>query len=156
MIDWPNIVATVAAAVIGGWIAARIAQRQTEAMQQVELQKFRSHAARELIEAVDSYVHIAYRSKDEAGKLERQRLRRRIVSLTAEVLPEKVEPVQEHLDGIEKWWRAKRGGLAPKGMGYTATEIFFDGFKEDLFEQVFGKRMTLTPLVEEMEGNPVS
>lgn len=143
-IDWPNIVATVAAAVLGGWIASRVAQRQIHAAQAAERDKARRDVARDLIESVDSYLHIAYRGGDQE-RLERQRLRRRILSLTAIVLPDRFAAMQEHLDLVERWWRAKSNpAKKPRGVGYSATEAHFIDLKQAVFVEVFGARVQLS------------
>ncbi len=80
-IDWPNITATLAAAAMGGWVAASVAKRQITAAVQVERDKAKREAGRELLESIDSYLHIAYRG-DGDQRWERQRLRRKIISLT--------------------------------------------------------------------------
>lgn len=140
-VDWPNIVATLAAAVLGGWIATRIAQRQIAASQKVEADKIRRELAREWIETVDSYLHIAYRSE----RMQRQLLRRRMLSLTALVMPQRFDAVQAHLDGVEQWSRARQFNLPrPSGLGYSATEAFFVDLKEALFGEAFGVQFKLT------------
>lgn len=92
-IDWPNITATLAASIIGGLIAAYVARGQIRAAMQVERDKARRETALELLESMDSYVHIAYRGEDAQQHWERQRLRRRIISLTVLTLPEQLTPV---------------------------------------------------------------
>jgi hypothetical protein len=145
-IDWTNIVATLASACIGGLIAAGIAGKQIKAAQTTERDKSRRENARDLIESIDSYLHIAYRDSSPEGRLERQRLRRRILSLLVLCLPERFEATQKHLDDIDKWWQHRRSGIGhrPNGVGFTATEVFFDELKSALFEQVFGTRVALT------------
>ncbi len=141
MIDWPNITATLIAAAIGGLIASKVARHQIEANQRAEREKVRRETARELIEAIDSYVHIAYRDQSDASPQERQRLRKRILSLVALTLPDNFPPVREHLDGIDRWWWQKQsGGTSAKGFGLTATNQFFEKLKSELFSQVFGQQ----------------
>lgn len=62
-IDWPNIAATLASAFIGGLIAAGVAGRQIKASHSAERDKTRRECARDLIESIDSFLHIAYRSE---------------------------------------------------------------------------------------------
>jgi hypothetical protein len=144
-IDWPNIVATLASACLGGWIASRIAVSQMAAAQAAERAKSRREIARELIEAIDSLLHIAYRDNTNDGTLQRQRLRRRILSLVAMCIPERFVDTQDHLDRIDAWWHARqRAGVRPTGMGFTATEDFFYGIKSELFEAVFGMKAPLS------------
>lgn len=69
--DWSNIFATLVASMIGGLVATSIARRQINATMQVERDKSRREVALELLESVDSYVHIAYRGGAEE-RLERQ------------------------------------------------------------------------------------
>jgi len=148
MIDWPNIVATLAAALIGGLIASKVARHQIQANQQVEREKIRKETARELIEAIDSYVHIAYRDSSDAATLERQRLRKRILSLTALTAPDRFQHVKDHLIGIDRWWRQKQPGFSGPyvaGFGLTATQTFFESLKTDLFCQVFGQQFDFGP-----------
>lgn len=78
-----DILTSIVGAAVGGWIAARIALHQIRSTQAVEDLNDRRRVALELIEASDSYVHIAYRSQQEPERSERQRLRRRIESLGA-------------------------------------------------------------------------
>jgi hypothetical protein len=79
---------------------------------------------RDLIESLDSFLHIAYRG-DGPERLERERLSRRILSLVALCMPERFEPMQQHLALIDQWWRAKRSGSAqrPRGVGYSVTRL---------------------------------
>ena len=143
MIDWPNITATLAAAAIGGWVAAGVAKRQIQASLEVEREKVRKETSKELIEALDSFVHIAYRHDSEEKRHERQRLRRRILSLTALALPARFADTQSHLDMIDRWWWKQKHPSAPPvtGAGYTATNEFFETVKTDLFREVFGQRI---------------
>jgi len=144
MIDWPNVTATLVAALLGGWVATKIAKSQIQAMTQAEREKMRKETGLELMEAIDSFMHIAYRDQDEQSRFERQRLRRRILSLTALTLPDSFQSVQQHLDGIERWWRHKQGeftGSPPAGMGYTATSSFFEALKTNLFVEIFDQRI---------------
>jgi hypothetical protein len=94
VIDWPNIAATLASACVGGLIAAGIAGRQIKASHAAERDKTRRECARDLIESIDSFLHIAYRNETHEARLERQRLRRRILSLLATCLPERFEATQ--------------------------------------------------------------
>lgn len=66
-IDWANVMATLASAAIGGWIAAKIAQRQSEAAFKAEQEKVRKEAARDLIESMDPFLHIVYRGDSYTG-----------------------------------------------------------------------------------------
>ena len=143
MIDWPNIVATLAAAAIGGWVAAGVANRQIQTSLQVEREKVRKETSKELIEAIDSFVHIAYRHDSEEKRRERQRLRRRILSLTALALPERFADTQRHLDLIDRWWwkQSHPAAMPVQGAGYTATNDFFEAVKTQLFREVFGQRI---------------
>lgn len=135
-IDWPNVTATLIAAAIGGKVAMSIARAQMNEIRAIEQDRIRRELGRELIEAVDSYVHIPYRgAADET--LERQRLRRRILSLTALLVPEQFNPVEDHLNRVDKWWRGRETGLSVRGVGYTATEEFMSRFKQTLFAEVF-------------------
>lgn len=146
MIDWPNVVATLFAAGVGGWVASSIARSQMKATLQVEREKARKDSARELVEAVDSYVHIAYRDQEGGqSKYERQRLRRRILSLCVLTLPKRFADVQEHLDAIDRWWLRRCGmvGVPVAGVGYTATNAFFEGFKTQLFREVSSSGLNL-------------
>jgi hypothetical protein len=156
-IDWTNIVATLASACIGGLIAAGIAGRQIKASQAAERDKTRRECARDLIESIDSFLHIAYRNDTVEARLERQRLHRRILSLLATCLPESFEATQQHLDGIDGWWRRRRrpGAQRVPGFGITATENFFGDLKSELFEQVFGTRVVLTRAGEAEEELPL-
>jgi hypothetical protein len=143
-VDWPNLVATLSAAVLGGWIASRIAQRQMTASAEAERDKTRRELARDLIESIDSYLHIAYRGSGE-DRFERQRLHRRILSLIALVMPAEFTATQNHLDAVELWWRAKTNPtLKPRGVGLTATETFCIALKQRLFAEVFGTLLVLT------------
>lgn len=155
-IDWPNIAATLASAFIGGLIAAGVAGRQIKASHSAERDKTRRECARDLIESIDSFLHIAYRSETPDSRLERQRLRRRILSLLVMCLPERFDATQTHLDGIDTWWRRRRSNSAQRiaGMGFTATEQFFDDLKSSLFEEVFGIRVVLSRVNEGAEELP--
>ncbi|CTP92549.1 hypothetical protein [Xanthomonas graminis] len=157
MIDWPNILATLAAAAIGGWVAAGVASRQIQASLQVEREKVRQETSKELIEAIDSFVHIAYRHDNEEKRHERQRLRRRILSLTALALPEQFSDTQRHLDMIDRWWwRKQYQPSAPpiQGTGFTATNDFFEGVKTRLFRDVFGQRIEFSGESERTDAAP--
>lgn len=136
-IDWVNAMATLASAAMGGWIAAGVAQRQSEAAIRAEQEKVRKEVARDLIEAMDSFLHIAYRGEDLNSRLERQRLRRRIQSLAALSVPERFADIQGHLDIVDGWWRSREGGPKVRGAGVSATEHFFDQIKGALFTEVF-------------------
>lgn len=157
-IDWPNIVATLTAACLGGLIAAHVAKRQIDAAQRVDFDRTRRDTARELIEAIDSFLHIAYRGEQPVDKLERQRLRRRILSLTALVMSGRFNAVQDHLNLVDRWWGQRRGGPRVAGAGFTATETFFTELKEGIFLEVFGTRVHLTatpdPMQTEGDGLP--
>lgn len=147
-IDWANTAATLISAVMGGWIASNIAKRQADATNQVEQEKVRKEAARDLIESMDSFLHIAYRGADHESRMERQRLRRRIQSLAVLSLPEQFMAIQDHLDLVESWWRQRNGGPRVKGAGVTATEGFFDGIKSRLFKEVFKIDVAFSPSLE--------
>ena len=150
-IDWPNITATLAAAAMGGWVAASVAKRQITAAVQVERDKAKREAGRELLESIDSYLHIAYRG-DGDQRWERQRLRRKIISLTLLTLPEQAASVQEHLDAVDGWWRQQAGGPRVKGVGFTATEQFFNNLKQTLFSVIFGTIVQLTAVADSAEA----
>lgn len=147
-IDWANTAATLISAVMGGWIASNIAKRQADVTNQVEQEKLRKEAARELIESMDSFLHIAYRGTDHESRMERQRLRRRIQSLAVLSLPDQFVAIQDHLDLVEGWWRSREGGPRVKGVGVTATESFFDGIKSRLFKEVFKIDVSFNPSTE--------
>ncbi|MDM7553382.1 hypothetical protein [Xanthomonas fragariae] len=155
MIDWPNIVSTLVAAAIGGCVAACVASRQIEASLQVEREKVRKETSKELIEAIDSLVHIAYRHDSEEKRHERQRLRRRILSLTALALPERFSDTQRHLDLIDRWWWKQSHPASPavQGAGYTATNGFFEGVKTQLFCDIFGQRIEFSGDSERTDGS---
>jgi len=150
-IDWPNITATLAAAAMGGWVAASVAKRQITAALQVERDKAQREAGRELLESIDSYLHIAYRGDGDL-RWERQRLRRKIISLTLLTFPQQAASVQEHLDAVDAWWRQQAGGPRVKGVGFTATEQFFNGIKQTLFSEVFGTTVQFTAVTDSSEG----
>jgi hypothetical protein len=149
-IDWPNIAATLTATVLGGLIAVFVAQRQIKASQANERQRIVRDIARDLIESLDSFLHIAYRGDGEEHR-ERERLARRILSLCALCIPERFDAMQEHLGLVEQWWRAKRknNGRRVRGVGYSATQGLFAEIKESLFLQVFGVTVRLTREAEE-------
>ena len=143
-IDWANVMATLASAAMGGWIAAKVAQRQSEAAIRAEQEKVRKEVARDLIEAMDSFLHIAYRGEDPNSRLERQRLRRRIQSLAALSVPERFADIQGHLDIVDGWWRSREGGPRVRGAGVSATEHFFDQIKGALLTEVFRVNVQLS------------
>nr|WP_238396060.1 hypothetical protein [Xanthomonas fragariae] len=143
------------AAAIGGCVAACVASRQIEASLQVEREKVRKETSKELIEAIDSLVHIAYRHDSEEKRHERQRLRRRILSLSALALPERFSDTQRHLDLIDRWWWKQSHPASPavQGAGYTATNGFFEGVKTQLFCDIFGQRIEFSGDSERTDGS---
>ena len=144
-IDWPNIAATLTATTLGGLIAVFVAQRQIKASQANEHQRVLREVARDLIESLDSFLHIAYRGGDEERR-ERERLARRILSLCALSIPERFDVMQEHLGLVDQWWRVKhnKSDRRVRGVGYSATQLLFVDVKESLFRQVFGVTVRLT------------
>ncbi|KRG63654.1 hypothetical protein ABB27_17410 [Stenotrophomonas terrae] len=150
MIDWPNVMATLCAALIGGLVATKVAKGQVQAMLQAEREKSQKETALELLESIDSFVHIAYRGGDEQSRLERQRLRRRMLSLTVLTVPNRFTDLQSHLDGVDRWWFRKNNGGTQKiaDVGYTATNDFFERLKTDLFCEVFGQKISFSDVNE--------
>lgn len=150
MIDWPNVIATLCAALIGGLVATKVAKGQVQAMLQAEREKSQKETALELLEAIDSFVHIAYRGADEQSRLERQRLRRRMLSLTVITMPTRFAGLQSHLDTVDRWWFRKNSGGTQKiaDVGYTATNEFFERLKADIFCEIFGQKILFSDVSE--------
>lgn len=153
MIDWLNIVATLVAAAIGGGVAVLVAQQQMRASESAEQRKRRSAAGLELVDTLDSYLHVAYRG----DPLDRQRLRRRILSLTALAMPVRFDAMQTHLELVDRWWASKkRNGPPVRGAGLSATDEFFRDFKQMLFLEVFGTSVQLVPSPEPESSEPAT
>ncbi|WP_078120443.1 hypothetical protein [Thiosocius teredinicola] len=132
-IDWLNAGSTLIAAAIGGIIAARVATYQTRATLKAEQDGRKQETARELLEAIDSFMHIAYRGEHE----ERQRHCRRVLTLSALLIPDQFDAIQSRLNYVHLWHRREEGDK-PRGIGLTATEGFFAKIKQHLFQTIFG------------------
>ncbi|BBP01671.1 hypothetical protein [Sulfuriferula nivalis] len=138
-IDWTNIVATLTSAMLGGWIASRIATYQTQATVRSNEQNQKQEVARDLLEAIDSFIHVAYRGESS----ERQRHSRRIRTLCALVLPSEFEEINNHLKKVEAWHRAESNDR-PRGMGISATDKLLSATKQRIFLDVFNQRLDLS------------
>lgn len=137
-IDWINAGSTLVAAAIGGAIAARVATFQTRATFAAEQASRTQQTARDLLEAIDSYIHIAYRGDRE----ERQRCERRVLTLSALVTPARFDAIQDHFELVNKWHQWKtNSGPKPHGIGLSATETFFEDVKQALFRTIFGVQL---------------
>lgn len=145
--DWPNIAATLISSIIGGLVAVYAARLQNQVTGKVEEDRMLKEITLELIDSIDSYLHIAYRDYSPETSYERQRLRRRIQSLTAVALYEEYEKTKGHLDKINLWWLNKNSNQETssiKGIGYTASEDFFQVLKNKLHKKAFGINLPIT------------
>ncbi|MFA6095007.1 MAG: hypothetical protein WC757_03945 [Candidatus Paceibacterota bacterium] len=126
---------------MGGLVAVYAARLQNQATGRDGVDRMLKAITLELIDTIDSYLHIAYRDDSRQSPFERQRLRRRIQSLTSVALPEEYETTKDHLDKIHFWWlnKDKSQSTSPtKGIGYTASESFFQALKNKLNKKAFG------------------
>ena len=128
--DWADVTATMLSTIIGGVLASRVATYQTRATLKAEERRRQQAIARDMLETIDSYVHIAFRGET----TERQRLDRRLRTLSKMILPEAYGSTDEHLLAVARW---HSNTSKPKGTGFSATTEFFDTIKQRLFAKFF-------------------
>jgi len=126
-----NIIVPLGSALIGGTAAYQIAKKQTVALQKIEKAKWHKEVVFELIENIDSFIDIAYRQDQEQYKNQRQKLKRRIISLLAFTLPDQRETVEAHIITIFSWHKGVKGQV-----NYGNTTDFFEALKNQLLKTI--------------------
>lgn len=140
-----SIVVPIVAALLGAFIANQVAKNQIKTMLQLEKERVLKEATFELIDAIDSFVHISYRKSVEQE--ERQRLRRRILSLLALVDKDSFEMTSFELYKVEHWYKVQISSDNPDdkklqlsrypNIGFTSTNKFFAELKKDIMKKVY-------------------
>lgn len=126
-----NIIVPLGSALIGGTAAYQIAKKQTVALQKIEKAKWHKEVVFELIENIDSFIDIAYRQDQEEYKNQRQKLKRRIISLLAFTLPNKRDAVETHTIAVFSWHKGIKGQV-----NYRDTTAFFETLKNELLQTI--------------------
>ena len=133
-IDWPNALSTLIAAAMGGWIAATIAKKQIATTIELENSKRLHGLAYELLDTLDTYLNIAFRGED----TERQRYSKKIVTLSAILIPGESNNLQKHFNAVESWHSARKNGTAkPPGVSYNATRQYIEATKQHILQKIF-------------------
>jgi hypothetical protein len=133
-IDWLNVLSTLVATFVGGlagsWFASRATHRQTQLNLQASEFQWQKERAFELIDVVDEFVNYAWR-KETLTLPERDRLTRRLLVLSAIVLPEYVSEIRSQTQEVRKYHINKEHNTT-----FPAVEKYFNGIRQTLLKKI--------------------
>ena len=123
------------ATLTGAAVAILVARHQSESVRSVEEKKQKEQRAFEFLNAVDGYVNCSFRG----GDVDRQLQSKKVLTLSALVLPARFPEIQRVLNDVEHYHYVKNSGSgARKKATFKSTREFFDQCRVAVFKDFFG------------------